>query len=140
VEGDEVADGVSGIVYAETQVDEEGFDLTVARIFRPKGRGEIDFGGGERRDTGLVEVEPELRDPDDDYGWWELDPGSYLMEYNESIERSTGLVSPLKRLSRNLATHPTFPATRIDKVPLRVGGEGIAIKENARVSRLSEVR
>lgn len=131
---------LSGVIHGETQGDAEGFDLTVARVFRPTGRGEIDFGGGERSDAAVEELEPELRDPGDDYGWWELEPGTYLVEYNEGIRDGFGVVSPLKRLTRNLATHPTFPATELDRVPLRVAGDGISIKENARISRLTVPR
>lgn len=34
------------------------------------------------------------------------------------------------------ATHPTLSVTTLPRVPLSVGGEGLKLKENARVSTL----
>ena len=135
--GKEAADFLKDVIYLDKQASQNGFDLTVKKIYEFKNRGEIDFGGGERLDSEIKEIEPELRDPDDDYGWWELEPKTYLIEYNEALkEDKPAILQPLPRLTRNSVGHPTIFVEEIDKVPLFVGENGIAIKENARVSRL----
>lgn len=135
--GEEVAELLDNITHAETQIAEKGMDLTVSEIYKVVDRGEIDFGGGERKDAKIKKVEISLRNPDDTYGWWNLESGKYLIKYNESLkEEKNALLQPLPRLTRNSATHPTKIVTELEKVLLSVGGKGITIKENSRVSRL----
>ncbi len=135
--GKETADFLDNIVYLDTQLSENGIDLTVDKFYKIEHRGEIDFGGGEKEDAEISEIEPSLRNSDDDYGWWELEPGTYQMEYNESLnEERMCIIQPLERLIRNSTTHTTVVTTKLDKIPIHVGGKGIAIKENSRVSRI----
>lgn len=135
--GEKVAEFLDDIIYKDTQVAENGFDLTINKIYKTKNKGELDFGGGERKDAQLSEIKPSLRNPDDDYGWWELKPGTYLIEYNESLEKEkVSILQSLERLTRNASAHPTKLVKGIGLMPLQVGGKGIAIKENSRVSRI----
>lgn len=135
--GKETADFLENIVYLDTQLAENGIDLTIDKIYKIEGRGEIDFGGDEREDATISKIEPSPRNPDDDYGWWELEPGTYMIEYNESLsEEKICIIQPLERLTRNSTTHPTKLKTELNKIPLHVGGEGISIKENSRASRI----
>lgn len=135
--GKETADFLDNIVYLDTQLSEFGIDLTVDNIYKIEGSGEIDFGGDERKDADISEMEPSLRDSDDDYGWWELEPGTYLIEHNEDLsEEKVCIIQPLQRITRNSTTHPTKLTTELGKIPLHVGGKGIEIKENSRVSRI----
>lgn len=135
--GKETAEFLEDVIHLETQSADKGVDLTVAKIYELQCCGEIDFGGSEREDADISEIEPTLRSSEDDYGWWELKPGTYLLEYNESFKtEKESLLQPLPRLTRNSATHPTELTTKLEPVPLYVGGEGIAIKENSRVSRM----
>lgn len=137
LEGEKTKDHLKDIVHADTQVSEQGIDLTVSQIYRVEEKGEIDFGGSERKDAEITEIEPELRNSDDDYGWWELTPGTYLMEYNEEISTDElTCIQPLSRLTRNSTTHSTLIVSELGLIPLQVGGQGISIKENSRVSRL----
>ncbi len=141
LEGKKTENHLKNIIHADTQVSERGIDLTVSKIYETKNKGEIDFGGGERKDSEITEIEPELRNSDDDYGWWELDPGTYFIEYNEELSTDElTFIQPLPRLNRNSTTHPTLIISDLDLMPLRVGGEGISIKENSRVSRLFIVK
>lgn len=135
--GEETAEFLEDIVYLDTQIANNGIDLTATKVYDSKESGEIDFGGSERKDGKLSEIEPELRDSEDDYGWWELEPGMYLLEYNESLkEGKMSFLQPLPRLTRNSATHPAKFVNKLELVPLAVSGNGIKIKENSRVSRI----
>lgn len=135
--GEESAEFLENITYLEKQATEKGIDLTVSNIYEFENRGEIDFGGGERNDAKIEKIEPELRDPEDEYGWWELDPGTYLLEHNERlIQKKICFLQPLPRINKNSATIPSGFVSELDLVPIHVGSKGIAIKENSRVTKL----
>lgn len=141
MKGEELLPKLDGIVHEETQVGNRGVDLTANKIFEPKSRGELDFGGGERKDADLEKIDPVKRSGEDDYGWWELDEGLYQVELNEKIranEENGGLVVPPERTWRNGAFHPALPAAGPleGTLPLIVGPEGLSIKENARISKI----
>lgn len=82
-----VTDRVSGIVHEETQTEGRGLDLTLAAVYRVDDPGQVDFGGGELADPDLSEEAAEQREANDDYGWWTLDAGIYLIAYNESLDK-----------------------------------------------------
>lgn len=139
---DATAERIDRLVHLDTQQADGGLDLTVDAVHRLAGPGALDFGGSEFEAAAREVIEPQLADPDDDYGWWELAAGSYLVRYNEALaleEDETALVLPLDRLQQAGASHPTF-AARGHKDPLvtllRVGGAGCRLKENCRISRL----
>ncbi|WP_424017515.1 dCTP deaminase [Halorientalis pallida] len=130
---------VDGIVHEPTQTEEGGLDLTVAEIYEVTDPGRVDFGGGEL-DPAEAEPHPsEKRNDDDDYEWWHLDAGQYLLEYNESVaadapaDRRLVVQTRAELLARG-AFHPTLRVAELDRVPLSVGGAGLRLKENARVS------
>lgn len=129
---------LDGIVHEPTQTGGRGVDLTVAEVYEVAEPGRVDFGGGELEAAATVPHESEKRDPDDEYEWWHLDAGTYLLEYNESVS-STDLsftVQTRAELLERGASHPTLHVTALPRVPLSVGGAGIRIKENARVSTI----
>lgn len=139
---DDTHDRVGGLLHLETQGAAVGLDLTVGEVSRLTGPGSLDFGGSELEAAEREPLEPELRDPDDDYGWWDLEPGSYLIRYNESVEPDEGNLAhvlPLERLLRAGASHPAFlvdgPRKPLETL-LSVGSAGCRLKENCRVSRL----
>lgn len=130
---------VDDIVHEPTQTDGRGLDLTVAGISRVAEPGRVDFGGGELTAAELEAVETERRNPDDDYGWWNLESGRYLIEYNESLTVPSDERLVLQTRDELLARgtfHPTLRVESLDRVPLVVGGAGLRLKENARVSTL----
>lgn len=129
---------VAGIVHEPTQTEGRGLDLTVADIHAVARPGRVDFGGGELETAETVPHDTEKRNADDDYGWWNLDAGQYLLEYNESLTAEDMVVTVQTRteLLERGAFHPTLQVTGLPRVPLSVGGEGIRIKENARVSTI----
>jgi hypothetical protein len=129
---------LSGIVHEPTQTEGRGLDLTVAEIHEVTGPGRVDFGGGELEPAETDPHPGQKRNEGDDYEWWHLDAGQYLLEYNESIEGEDmqfTLQTHQELLARG-AFHPTLQVTELPRVPLSVGGEGIRIKANARVSTL----
>jgi len=127
---------VDGLVHEPTQTEGDGVDLTVAEIHEVTGPGRVDFGGGELEAAAAEPHEREKRSPDDEYGWWLLDPGTYLVEYNESIAGDDLRLTVQTRdaLLERGAFHPTLRVASLPRVPLSVGGAGIRIKENARIS------
>lgn len=133
---------VNRIVHLDTQRAPTGLDLSVGSVHRVTGPGALDFGGSEFQPAAREELEPELANPDDDYGWWRLDAGTYVMRYNESLALQPGQLAhvlPLERLLRAGASHPAFvvdDARDPLESLLTVGGSGCRMKENCRVSRL----
>lgn len=139
---DETRSHVEGLLHLDTQGAAVGIDLTVDEVHRVAGPGSLDFGGSEEEPADLEEMEPELRDPDDDYGWWELEPGSYVVRYNETLELEEGRLAqlfPLERVLRAGASHPAFVVDGSRdplETLLRVGSAGCSLKENCRISRV----
>jgi len=87
-------------------------------------------------------IGPTLDDPDDDYGWWTLEKGAYVVQYNESLRLDDGqqaVVTPLERTLRAGAHHGAF-VLDAGRDPIEtllvVSRMGCRLKENGRVSRL----
>jgi len=139
----EVLDRVENLVHPETQVREHGIDLTVGAIHEVAGQGRIDFGGDELEEADLEPHDLTRRNPDDEYQWWHLDAGTYVLQYNELVtgdEHARLLLQPRNKLMARGASHPTVTVgAHLPLVPLTVGGAGIEIKENARVSTVVPV-
>lgn len=135
---EEITDRVSGMVHEETQTEGRGLDLTLSAVYRVDDPGQVDFGGGELDNPGLNEEVAEQREADDDYGWWTLDAGTYLVAYNESLTTDDSLLLQTREevLTRG-GYHPTLRVTKLDRLPFTVGGS-IQFKENARISTLYE--
>jgi hypothetical protein len=62
------------------------FYLTVKRIGKLHSGGSLDFGGSQYSEAVIEWMEPEKKAEDDKYGWWQLNEGSYWVEYNERID------------------------------------------------------
>jgi len=136
-DAEELLERVDGIVHEDTQLHEAGLDLTVAEVYDIDRPGEIDFGGDELEAAVSSPHETNLRDPDDDYAWWELGAGTYLLEYNEGLASEEPLVcQPRSELLERGGTHPTVFVRELSPMPLSVPPAGLDLKENARVSTL----
>lgn len=149
VSGDAVFDDLlDNTLHADTQVEAESVSLTVGAIKELTGPGHLDFGGGEFQLADRHDVEPMKRSDDDDYGWWSLAEGQYIVEFNETIDLTQGdyaLLQPHDHLYWNGVSHPTLLLDADDtdmriSVPITVGHNGVEIKENARVSSLRIIR
>ena len=143
LDADEARHCVDGLVHFDTQRAPDGLDLTVEGVFEVTGAGKLDFGGSEFDPAPRERIHSELSSPDDDYGWWELDAGSYVIHYNEGLELDAGQVGklhPLPRLQQAGASHGTvvLHGTRETLAALlTVGQGGCDLKENCRISRLT---
>ncbi|MFP4303151.1 MAG: hypothetical protein ACLFPW_00330 [Spirochaetaceae bacterium] len=135
---------VTNYIHEGKQLDEKSGSmiLTVGRIGTLVGRGSLDFGGGEFAPSPTAWQEPVKASPDDKYGWWHLEPGSYLLEFNESILLEDGERAVLQiweQVARTGVAHPTelIVASREPLATvMQVGTPGVDIKENARISRV----
>jgi deoxycytidine triphosphate deaminase len=128
---------VDGIVHEPTQTEGRGVDLTVTEVYEVAEPGRVDFGGGELEAADLSPHDRHYRNEDDDYEWWDLAAGQYLLEYNESLalpEGTVAIVQTRDAVRERGAFHPTLRVDDLGHVPLSVGGAGLLLKENARVS------
>jgi len=85
-------------VYEPVQVHEHGIDLTVGAIYEVAAPGRIDFGGDELAEADLEPVPTEQESPHDEYGWWHLEGGQYVIQHNEFL---TGLEGAAQLQARN---------------------------------------
>lgn len=141
--GQQIFNLLDGTIYEKKQVEDSGVYLTVNKIFALKSGGEMDFGGSEYKEGEKGEMEPVKRTPDDKYGWWNLDPGEYLIEFNESpqevlIQERLVIMEPAEILTKNGVFHPVkiIDEKGAIRTTFFVGRNGIKIKENARISKL----
>jgi len=136
----EFSDYVTDIVHEPSQRGDDGFDLTVAAVSEVVEPGRLDFGGGELEPAATVPHASAKRNPDDDYEWWTLREGQYLLTFNESLTgEATITLQPRTELLERGATHPTLRVKELPQVPLSVGGAGLKLKENARISTIVDV-
>jgi hypothetical protein len=117
-------------------------DLTIKKIYSLDTQGALDFGGSEFLPSEMTLIEPKM-ESDPKYGWWTLNKGDYLVEYNETISNADhfAIVVPHERLlmtgcdhSPFLVKHTNFDSPNPLKSLLRVSTKGVRIKENARIS------
>jgi len=139
--GHDLVTAVDGLLHEATQVQTDGIDLTVSDVSVVDGAGHVDFGGGELEPARTRARETQRRRPDDDYEWWHLDGGTYLVEYNESLSTDRPLLLQTREamLERG-GSHPTRVVTSLPAMPLSVSDGGLYLKENARVSTLRPER
>lgn len=140
---DALARQIDGLVHLDTQRAPDGLDLTVDSVYRTTGHGQLDFGGSEFEAAPREPLTPVLDDPNDDYAWWTLGEGAYIVQYNESLtleDDQRARISPLDRTLLAGAHHGTFVLTD-DRRPLEtllvVSRLGCRLKENCRLSRLT---
>ncbi|WP_135825135.1 dCTP deaminase/dUTPase family protein [Halorussus ruber] len=126
---------VSGLLHEETQVTDRGLDLTVTEVLTVETPGRVDFGGDELTHANCSAHEKVWRNDEDDYQWWHLDGGQYLVEYNETLSADRPLtVQTRDEVRKRGAFHPTLELTDLGRIPFSVAPAGIRLKENARIS------
>jgi hypothetical protein len=142
MEGVQIVSLAEGLISAKKQQGRFALDLTARGVSRVESGGALDFGGSAFREASAIALEPQKKTPEEPYGWWNLEPGAYLLAFNETV-RSAGagliLVFPHRRLLAAGAWHASAVLDVLDHdfcVPLDVGPGGLAIKQNARVSRV----
>jgi len=137
---DSLADRLDGIVHEPTQVREADADLTLDAVYRVRDPGRVDFGGGELAPPDLEPVPTTLRNPDDDYEWWHLDAGTYLVTYNEDLTGDDPVRLQVREELRACGvSHPTLRTADLGRMPLHVPTGGVRLKENARITTVTLV-
>jgi len=135
---------VQNYVHLDTQLTPQGFDLTVDEIHRIKGSGKLDFSNDEREIPDSEPIRPEKKREGDEYGWWELEQGTYKVVMNEKVDIPddvTGFAFPRSSLLRmgvtieNAVWDSGFTGTGSFKLSVD-NPEGVEIKENARVNQI----
>ncbi|MCU4740107.1 dCTP deaminase [Natronoglomus mannanivorans] len=132
---------VDNLVYEPTQVHEHGIDLTVSAIYDVAEPGRLDFGGDELEDANLDPLPTTKRHEDDEYEWWDLEAGQYVVQHNEFLTEPDDplFLQPRNELLARGGSHPSVRVfSHLPLIPLTVANGGIRIKENARVSTLLE--
>jgi len=92
--------------------------------------------------AGQLTIAPKRLRPEDNYQWWELERGCYIIEFNETLEladNEIALLEPDPRTLRTGATHvPVFLRGRVAPMDtlFDVQAQHLTMKQNARVSRL----
>ena len=130
---------ITNIIHAETQQHEQCIDLTVDSIKKLTRPGSLDFGGSEFEPAGMEAIQPKKRNEDDDYGWWELESGSYRVLCNEKLSMSDGmllLIVPHKHAQKAgiIINTQTVQSSGTISLTVQVPEAGVNIKENARVA------
>ena len=139
--GQEIVALTSELISAKKQQGAFSVDLTVKEIRKVDAGGALDFGGSEFQEASTTLVEPEKKSTEEPYGWWKLGQGNYLMKFNEKIDLKNQGVIMIFPHSRLLAAGGSHPPIMIDdpsediQIVLGVGAQGLAIKQNARVSK-----
>ena len=76
---------IEGYFDIEKQLTQNGFDLTVEKVFEFNGQGAVDFSNKERIIPACKEIIPIKANYDDKYDWWRLQKGVYKVRTNETI-------------------------------------------------------
>lgn len=134
---------ISNYIDLEKQVTENGFDMTVEKIFRFKGAGKIDFSNKERELPGTEEIPPE-KGRGEKYGWWHLTPGIYKFRTNEIVKMPLDVAAfslPRTSLLRSgVFTQGGFWDSgfegKSEGALMVLNSEGFKIKENARIIQI----
>lgn len=140
-----VSELIHDLVHQDTQQHRTHIDLTAQSIHRLSGAGQLDFGGSEFSPALTEPVSPGKKNPDDDYGWWQLSMGTYMVSFNETIgvtQEQLGLIVPHNHLHQtgivagpHLISSDLMAQSEL-RYPIQVPENGVHIKENARVASL----
>jgi hypothetical protein len=130
---------LDGAVDRGKQVDAHGVHITVGSILKTHSRGLMDFGGREYKEAPTHPLALDERKPNDKYGWWRLDEGTYVVRFNETIRDGA---PPLLLTSndRLLKCGACIAAAICGPGPvqsvLTVPAAGLNVKENGRIALL----
>ncbi|UCH56787.1 MAG: deoxyuridine 5'-triphosphate nucleotidohydrolase [Candidatus Bathyarchaeota archaeon] len=129
---------IANYIHRETQLQPSGFDLSLGEVLAYTGGGSVDFYNVERVIASTTPIEP------DDLGWYDLDPGCYVIIYNEVVRIPLDIValartrSTLLRNGASVGTAVWDPGYQGRSSSLLVvhNPHGIRLKRDARVVQL----
>jgi dUTP pyrophosphatase len=127
-----------GYLDLETQLQPNGFDLTLAEINALDGAGSVGTDNADRVLPGLAPLSPDER------GWWRLGPGQYQVLYNEIVALPQGLMAlgrPRSSLNRcgvtiHTAVWDAGYEGRSTSLMQVLNPAGFRVQRNARVTQL----
>jgi len=128
----------------KTQLTPNGFDLTCCRIFAFDASGALDFSNKERKVPECREIFPQKESSHDEFGWWQLPPGTYKIKTNEVVSLPDNLIA-LAFSRTSLLRMGAFTQHGVWDAGFKGKGEfvlyvgnpsGIRIKQNSRVAQL----
>lgn len=138
---DKLKDHVQNIIHDDTQLHETRIDLTVDKVSKLNQAGSLDFGGSEFEPAVTDIIKPRKKNDDDDYGWWNLEAGSYKAQFNEELSLNEKMLAIM-----NLHYHARQAGIRANSQLIEYSGSlgmvfdvpevGCNIKENARFASL----
>ena len=139
--GEKVQEQIMDLIDEDIQKQPNGVDLTVGAIFKYLEVGQIDFDNSERRLPELSQINP-------DNEWYVLQPGPYLVRYNETVSIPLGCVGILFPRSTLMREGCIIYSALWDAgyngrgVGLLVvyNPFGIRIKRNARIGQITLVK
>ena len=146
LEGRQTVGLLTNLIHEKKQARAKSVDLTIKSLSRVATTGCVDFGGSEYTPGEKVALAPRKMDPSDEYGWWHLAAGDFLVEYNEELSlpaRHLGILQPHERLIECGATHGVRFITESGErllALIHVCQADVRIKENARISNLIVLR
>jgi len=135
---------IQGCINLDKQLNPNGFDLTVGKIFEFDTAGSLDFSNSERVVPAGKELMPLKANPQDKYGWWQLSKGSYKVRTNEAVNLPNNLaalafartsVLRMGALTQNGVWDAGFMG-KGEFILTVENPQGIKIKENARIIQL----
>ncbi len=146
LDGERTAGLLANLIYRKKQVRPRSVDLTIKSLSRIATTGVLDFGGSEYSAGEKVTLSPKKMEPSDEYGWWYLAAGDFLVEYNEELSlplNHLAILQPHERLIECGVTHGVRLITEPDEKLIsliHVCQADVRIKENARISSLIVLR
>lgn len=137
---DQLTKSINDLVHQDTQKQEHCLDLTLSEVHEFTGPGSLDFGGSEFEPAATEIIEPEKKNPDDEYGWWNLRGGIYHAVCNESfkpLENHAIFVVPHEHAQKAGVMVNTIVASKgrngdAIRLLIHISEAGCNIKENAR--------
>lgn len=137
-------DLIKDFIDLKTQITSGGFDLTVNSVSTFDSKGALDFSNKERIVPEGKEIPPKKKNPQDNFGWWNLKKGAYKIKTNEVVSLTndlTALAFPRSSLLRMGAFTQTavWDAGFIGKsefILIVDNPKGIELKQNARIVQL----
>ncbi len=144
LQSDELLDHAKDIIHKDTQHHKLSIDLTIAEIYQLTGPGSLDFGGSEFSPAERKVIQSEKRNPNDEYGWWNLDGGTYIAVFNEQLQKhedTLAVLSPHSHANEAgiiTSTNLITSEVNMDQITInfQVPSIGCRIKENARFATL----
>ncbi len=135
---------VENYIELDKQLTPNGFDLTVAAVFKFDSQGALDFSNKERVLPAGSEVLAQKQKPEDKFGWWILEKGTYKIKTNEIVNLPNDLIafafsrSSLLRMGafiQNAVWDAGFSG-RSEFILVVDNPHGLRLKQNARINQL----